>query len=163
MFEQFSAGYYLGRLYVHPHEGGRALLRATHHRTVRRQLYGADAPANGTHTDTDGQRTAGADAPLVMRYRRQHFVVDGEADLPERTLLVPGEWLDPDHDTNEPCEVFLAKADRAEQLLRVATPTDGGESGADGDRSGGSDEAPPGNPFVPGSLDEVARPGFRPQ
>lgn len=146
MFEQFSSGYYLGRLYVEPHGGARAVMREAHHETVCEQLYGGR-----TVEDTDD-----GDTPLVMRYDQQHFVVGGDADVPERTLAVPRGWLDPGHDPLEPREVFLAKADRAEQLLQFAVESDDASPGG-GSRGGG----PPGDPFVPRATGEVDRPGTR--
>lgn len=167
MFEQFSSGYYLGRLYIEPHDGPRAALHAGNYREVRRQLYrGLD---RDVAADAD-------DLPLVMRYDNQHFVVDGEEDVPERTLAVPDPWLD-DYDPVEPREVFLAKADRVEQLLQFAAgngttsasdaddgaPGGDGGGGAGGDGGTGGSTHPPGSPFVPGALGEVARPGWRRQ
>lgn len=126
-FEEFSSGYYLGRLRVAPGGGSRARLHAGHHERVCEQLYG------------DGE------APLVMRYDCQHFVVDGDGEVPERTLAVPGSRLDPGHDPTEPREVFLAKADRAEQLLGFAVG-----SGDDGPASG--------DPFAPDALGDAFGP-----
>lgn len=220
MFEQFSSGYYLGRLYVQTHDGDRAVMRSAHHDLVRRQLYGGgstadqtgrnDPPANPTAdgaratgpagptaaptaphetTETPASRgePTGAPAspddptPLVMRFEHQHFVVDGEEGVPERTLVVPGTWLDRSPDPLEPREVFLAKADRATQLLRFAVggdPTAGeGTGGGQGDGSGGPDDGgdgatpsggtersnPAASPFVPRALGDVARPGWRHQ
>lgn len=160
MFEQFSSGYYLGRLYIEPHDGPRAALQSGHYREVRRQLY-----RESTEDET----------PLVMRYDSQHFVVGGEEDIPERTLAVPEPWLD-DYDPLEPREVFLAKADRAHQLLQFAAgdpdESDGDAHDIDGDGhsgdnggsdSGGDSGMPPGSPFTPRSLGDVARPGWRRQ
>lgn len=149
MFEQFSSGYYLGRLYVEPHVGARAVMRETHYEQVQDQLYGGR-----TVEGVDGLE---ADTPLVMRFDQQHFVVDGDTDVPEQTLAVPRDWLDPGHDPLEPREVFLAKADRAEQLLQFAVESDDAQSG-DGSHDGGG---PPGSPFIPRAFGEVDRPGSR--
>ncbi|MFW5918515.1 MAG: DUF5802 family protein [Haloferacaceae archaeon] len=173
MFEQFSSGYYLGRLYVQAHDGSRAVLRESHHRQVREQLYRSssdDAPVRPTASD-------GTDLPLVMRYQRQHFVVEGDDDIPEQTLVIPREWLADRPDPLEPHEVFLAKADRARQLLQFAVgveapdatgdggPPPGGDGGSKGDDSGGGSHhgggRPPGNPFTPGALSDLARPTRR--
>ena len=66
MFEQFSRGYYLGRLYVEPHEVGAAMCRDQHER-VNQQLYG----------DEGVTRT---DLPLVMKLGRRHFPVRGDEE-----------------------------------------------------------------------------------
>ena len=112
MFEQFSRGYYLGRLYVEPSDGGAAMCRDQHER-VNQQLY---ADEGVTRTDR----------PLVMKLGRRHFPVHGEADVPADTLAVPEEILDSADVRNPPSlrEVFLAKADHAKQLLSVAEPSD---------------------------------------
>lgn len=160
MFEQFSSGYYLGRLYVQAHDGSRAVLRESHHQRVREQLYGSMTDSGGSATRSSG-RTEPNERPLVMRYERQHFVVDGDDDVPEQTLAVPREWLGDRPDPLEPREVFLAKADRARQLLQFAVGPDrsGADDSGDDDASGGG---PPGNPFTPRALGDAAGP-FRRQ
>ena len=112
MFEQFSRGYYLGRLYVEPRAGGAAMCRDQHER-VNQQLYG----------DMGVTRT---DLPLVMKLGRRHFPVRGDEEVPADTLAVPEDVL-ADADVRNPpslCEVFLAKADHAAQLLSVAETGD---------------------------------------
>jgi len=112
MFEQFSRGYYLGRLYVEPRDGSAAMCRDQHER-VNRQLYG----------DEGVTRT---DLPLVMKLGRRHFPVRGDEAVPADTLAVPAEILDSADVRNPPSlrEVFLAKADHAAQLLSVAETGD---------------------------------------
>ena len=39
MFEEFSAGYYLGRLYVSPREGEQAVMHEEHHEQANEQVY----------------------------------------------------------------------------------------------------------------------------
>ncbi len=155
MFEQFSSGYYLGRLYVQPHDGPRAVLRESHHRQVCEQLYGSTASSNAPSPPA-----ASEDPPLVMRYQRQHFVVDGEDEIPEQTLAVPEKWLADRPDPLEPREVFLAKADRAHQLLQFAAGRDPDDP-EDGRPDGGGERGSSANPFTPRALGEVARPGRR--
>jgi len=136
MFERFSSGYYLGRLYVEPDEGGRAAISRAQHERVNEQLYTGDGV----------ERT---DLPLVMKLGNTHFTVGGGADVPADTLVVPESLVEETDIRNPPAlrEVFLAKADRARQLLSVAEglPTvgsdseagvPGGETGSRGD--GGS-------------------------
>ena len=61
MFERFSSGYYLGELYVEPHDGDRAVIRRADHERVNEQLY------------ADGDRVERLDAPPVMKLRRGHI------------------------------------------------------------------------------------------
>jgi len=112
MFEQFSRGYYLGRLYIEPRDGGAAMCRDQHER-VNQQLYG----------DEGVTRT---DLPLVMKLGRRHFPVHGDSEVPADTLAVPEEVLESADIRNPPSlnEVFLAKADHAAQLLSVAESTE---------------------------------------
>jgi len=112
MFEQFSRGYYLGRLYVEPGEGAAAMCRDQHQR-VTKQLY---ADEGITRTDL----------PLVMKLGRSHFAVHGDEQVPADTLAVPEDVLESADVRNPPSlqEVFLAKADHAAQLLSVAEPRD---------------------------------------
>lgn len=158
MFEQFSSGYYLGRLYVQAHDGSRAVLRESHHQRVREQLYSPVTDAGDSRRQSPNR--AGPDEqPLVMRYQRQHFVVAGDDDVPEQTLAVPWEWLGDRPDPLEPREVFLAKADRARQLLQFAVgPEQSGDEGSNDDLSGGG---PPGSPFSPQSLGDAFGPTRR--
>jgi len=112
MFEQFSRGYYLGRLYVEPRDSGAAMCRDQHER-VNQQLYGNEGV---TRTDL----------PLVMKLGRHHFPVRGDEEVPADTLAVPEAVL-ADADIRNPpslSEVFLAKADHAAQLLSVADTSD---------------------------------------
>jgi hypothetical protein len=118
MFERFSSGYYLGRLYVEPRdETERAVIARERHEQVNEQLY-----ADG---DDDGVRRT--DLPLVMKLETTHFAVHGDEGVPEGTLAVPPEFVEETGLRNPPSlkEVFLAKGERARQLLSVAegTPT----------------------------------------
>lgn len=108
MFEAFSTGYYFGRLYVEPTAGDHAVMQQGQHEQVNRQVYAT------------GEGVERLDAPLVMKLDTTHFPVLGEEDVPEHTLQVPEQLLE-DTDVSQPpelTEVFLAKRDRAEQLLR---------------------------------------------
>jgi hypothetical protein len=131
MFERFSAGYYLGRLYVEPREGDPAMCR-TQHEQVNEQLY------------ADGEGVERLDRPLVMKVDESHLAVTGDETVPENTLTVPPAILSETRVRNPPAlkEVLLAKADRAAQLLDLAglDAADGPDSDdRDGDRpdSGG--------------------------
>ena len=115
MFSEFSRGYYLGRLYVEPHDGERAVIQRDHHERVNEQMY----------ADDDG--VSRLDTPLVMKLDSRHFAVHGDDGVPEGTLAVP-EHLVSDADVRNPPtlrEILLAKADRATQLLRLSGQLDG--------------------------------------
>lgn len=111
MFETFSRGYYVGRLFVEPYGGKHAALQRDQHERVNQQLYATGAGVERL------------DLPLVMKLATQHFAVRGEDGVPENTLLIPHDRVNPgDRDTlPAPREVLLAKADRASQLLEIVS------------------------------------------
>lgn len=141
MFETFSDGYYLGRLYVTPSPEERALIERTAHERVSEQLY--DGPAAEETPDS-----------LVMKLDTAHFPVHGDDGVPAETLAVPESLLAKLDVENPPTltEVFLAKADRAEQLLQFARPPRSDDDGDDGDGGGGTRFGPggPRGPRGPG-------------
>ncbi|MEF8886948.1 MAG: DUF5802 family protein [Haloarculaceae archaeon] len=102
MFERFSSGYYLGRLYVEPREGDPGMCHRQHEQVTER-LYDRDVPP-------------------VMKLGRMHFAVESAEGVPADTLTVPPDLLEEEGVTNPPTltEVFLAKDDRAAQLLELA-------------------------------------------
>jgi len=130
MFEPFSRGYYLGRLYVEPRPNEPAAMCREQHARVNEQLY----------DDESGAPTS--DPPLVMKLGTRHFPVQGGEGVPADTLTVPPDVLADVDLRNPPSlrEVFLAKADRAAQLLRLtdgqvaegAVPPDADGTVADG-------------------------------
>jgi len=103
MFEPFSRGYYLGRLYVEPSAEERATMHARTHERVGEEVYGGESDV------------------LVMKLDGYHLAVEGEEGVPEGTLAVPREVLEDTSVRNPPSlqEVLLAKADRAAQLLEM--------------------------------------------
>ena len=107
MFEAFSSGYYLGRLYVEPAPGERAAINRDQHELVNEQLYTTDEGVSRT------------DLPLVMKLGPAHLTVHGEDQVPERTLAVPERVLEDLDMSNPPTlrEVLLAKRDHAARLL----------------------------------------------
>jgi hypothetical protein len=115
MFEEFSSGYYLGRLYVEPYDGEQAAMRRDDHEQINEQLY------------TSGEGVERLDSPLVMKVDHHHLAVRGEDGIPEGTLALPEDLLDDTRIDNPPelTEVLLAKADRAAQLLRYQEATPG--------------------------------------
>lgn len=110
MFEQFSRGYYLGRLYVEPSSDETATMCQHQHEYVNEQLYAEE---------TGIERL---DRPLVMKVGTTHLTVHGEEGVPADTLTVPESLLDDATARTLPTlqEVLLAKADRASQLLDLA-------------------------------------------
>ncbi|MFB6188766.1 MAG: DUF5802 family protein [Halapricum sp.] len=110
MFEQFSRGYYLGRLYVEPQDQRSAAMCREQYEQVTSQLYAEKTGVSRT------------DLPLVMKLGTRHFPVHGEDGVPADTLAVPPAIIEDDARIRNPPalrEVFLAKADRAAQLLGI--------------------------------------------
>lgn len=109
MFEQFSRGYYLGRMYVEPRDGERAAMARDQHERVNEQLY------------TEGSGVERLDRPLVMKLENTHFPVHGDDGVAADTLAVPDVVLADTRVRNPPTlrEVLLAKADHAERLLNL--------------------------------------------
>jgi hypothetical protein len=107
MFAPFSSGYYLGRLYVAPSEGGAAVLQAAQHESVNRELYAT------------GEGIERLDRPLVMKLANSHFTVHPDASVPEGALAVPERVLESANVENPPelREVLLARAGHAERLV----------------------------------------------
>lgn len=121
MFETFSRGYYLGRLYVAPTDGDHAVMERTQHERVNEQLYAT------------GEGLERLDVPLVMKLESHHFPVHGDDTVPTNTLVVPESLLEETRIRNPPKlrEVLLAREDRARQLLSYAGWQPGGESDRD--------------------------------
>lgn len=107
MFAEFSTGYYVGRLYVEPHDGDTAVMQREQHERVNEQLY---------TTNTGIERL---DHPLVMKLENSHFPVHGDDGVPGNTLALPHEFVESTAIDPIPSltEVLLAKAERAAQLL----------------------------------------------
>lgn len=114
MFERFSRGYYVGRLSIEPNpEGSGALIQRTAHERLNEQMY------------VIGEGVERTDLPLVMKLETSHFAVHGDRRVPEGALWLPESVLDEFHIETPPTlrEVFLAKADRAAQLLGLSGGT----------------------------------------
>jgi len=127
MFERFSSGYYLGRLYVEPTGGDRAAMSKAQHEALNEQLY-----AEGTGLER-------LDRPLVMKLGTRHLPVHGASEVPADTLSVPEPVLEETSVENPPTlsEVFLAKADRAAELLSLfGSPVDPGDAYAGEESTG---------------------------
>ncbi|MFB6113477.1 MAG: DUF5802 family protein [Halodesulfurarchaeum sp.] len=106
MFEPFSSGYYLGRLYVTRTSGGAALLQREQHETANREIYAT------------GEGVERLDNPLVMKLEERHFPVHAAEDVPEGTLAVPEDLLESTRIDNPPAlkEVLVAKKEHAKRL-----------------------------------------------
>ncbi|WP_222920378.1 DUF5802 family protein [Natrinema sp. SYSU A 869] len=110
MFEVFSRSYYLGRLYVTPTDGEHALMHSEQHERINEEVYAT------------GDGLERLDTPLVMKFESRHFPVHGAADVPTNTLALPQSMLEGTDVRNPPSlrEVFLARRERAQQLLELA-------------------------------------------
>lgn len=56
MFDEFSAGYYVGQLYIEPHDGEHAVMDRVQHEEANEQVYAAD------------EGIERVDYPLVMKW-----------------------------------------------------------------------------------------------
>jgi len=110
MFEVFSRSYYLGRLYVTPTDGDHALMHSEQHERLNEEVYAS------------GEGLEPLDTPLVMKLESRHFAVHGGENVPTNTLALPESMLEGTDVRNPPSlrEVFLARRDRARQLLEFA-------------------------------------------
>jgi hypothetical protein len=100
MFEDFSSGYYLGRMYVEPHDAERPVMQDDEFETVSRGVYDEEKP-------------------LVMKIGNRHLVVDGDGGVPSGTLGVPEEIVEGLRLRNPPSvkDILLAKEGHATRIL----------------------------------------------
>ncbi|MXV63631.1 hypothetical protein GS429_16505 [Natronorubrum sp. JWXQ-INN-674] len=114
MFEVFSQSYYLGRLYVTPTDGDHALMHSDQHERINEEVYAT------------GDGVERLDTPLVMKLESRHFPVHGNENVPTNTLALPESMLEGTDVRNPPSlrEVWLARRERAKQLLRFTCPGD---------------------------------------
>lgn len=134
MFEAFSRNYYLGRLYVTPTDGDRALMHSDQHEQINEAVYAT------------GDGVEPLDTPLVMKLETQHFPVHGDAAVPADTLALPESVLENTEIRNPPSlrEVLLARRECATQLLSLFPGLDqaGLNQHRDGAGSGLEDDFP---------------------
>lgn len=104
-FEEFSGGYYIGRLRVTSFNGSQPVLPSDQLQHVRESLYDDQPPR---------------EEPIVMKIGRLHFPVHGETAVPAGTLGVP-EAIQSELDIHLPkkTQVFLAKPGQARELLKA--------------------------------------------
>ncbi|WP_306052950.1 DUF5802 family protein [Natronococcus wangiae] len=112
MFEEFSAGYYIGRLRVAAYDGEHAVMERTQHEAANEQVYDV------------GDGIGRSDQPLLVKVDERHFPVLGADDVPSGTLAVPDGVLEATRVDEPPTmrAVLVAKADRATQFLEWFTP-----------------------------------------
>jgi hypothetical protein len=115
MFSTFSRSYYVGRLFVAPRDGDRAVVHDDLQERVNEQLY------------ADDEALARLDAPLVMKLGNRHFAVHGADDVPGGRLELPRSVLADADVRNPPSreEVLLAKRDVAARMLELSGQRDG--------------------------------------
>lgn len=112
LFEEFSAGYYVGQLYIEPTDGDHAVMEREQHEAVNERVY------------TTGDGVERVDHPLIVKLEETHFPVFGAEDVPTDTLGLPDPVLDTTRVDAPPTlrSVLVAKAERAAQLLDWFTP-----------------------------------------
>lgn len=112
MFEEFSAGYYVGQLYIKPYAGDHAVMARSQHVEANEQVY-----ATGETIDQ-------LNHPLVMKVDQHHVPVFAAEDISTDMLGLPDDVLEAIRVGHPPTlkEVLVAKAERAAQLLRWTTP-----------------------------------------
>jgi hypothetical protein len=109
MFEDFSGGYYLGRMYVEPHDADSPVMQDDDFEAVSHGIYEQE------------------EKPLVMKIGKRHIVVGGDGSVPTGTLGVP-ERVAEDLDLYNPPsvkDVLLAKEVHAERILSLKSLDDG--------------------------------------
>ncbi|MDY6764326.1 MAG: DUF5802 family protein [Halobacteria archaeon] len=110
MFEDFSSGYYLGRLYVEPYDGDDVVIQRKQYEVVNQEIYD------------------GGEHPLVMKIDTRHFPVHADEGVPNNTVALPNRFIDPNETSDLPAlkEVLLAKPERATQILRYLNEVEEG-------------------------------------
>jgi len=103
MFEDFSGGYYLGRMYVEPHTADGPVMQDDDFEAVSRGVYDEE------------------EKPLVMKIGKRHLVVGGDDSVPTGTLGVPEDVARELDLRNPPSvkDVLLAKEVHAERILSL--------------------------------------------
>lgn len=112
LFEEFSAGYYIGRLYIEPYDGEHAVMERDQHEKTNEHVYAT------------GEGVERVDQPLVVKVDGSHFPVLRADDVPADTLALPDVVLEETRIESPPAvkDVLVAKAERASQLLEWFTP-----------------------------------------
>ncbi|MDY6779568.1 MAG: DUF5802 family protein [Halobacteria archaeon] len=113
MFEEFSSGYYLGRLYVEPHDSDVPVLHENLHRSIGEKLYDGTEGIEPS-VSNDGEK------PVVIKLGNRHLVVEG-GEVPSSTLGLPEDTIEEFDIRNPPSlkSVLLAKAEHAAKILSL--------------------------------------------
>lgn len=113
MVEEFSAGYFLLRLYVEPHAGDRAVLNRADHAELRSKLYSADGRGS-----TD-------ELPLLVKVDEAHIPVLPADGVPTGTLALPDPVLEETRIETPPSfrDILLAKAEQTARLFDLFDPS----------------------------------------
>ena len=108
MFDDFSSGYYLGRIYVEPTQEEKPVLHEQQYRKIKQTLY----------RNTGKTRK---EKPLVFKVNNSHIKVEG-GQIPSKTLGIPKKIIDDIDVENPPTlkEVLLAKPGHADNLLNLS-------------------------------------------
>ncbi|MFC6942712.1 DUF5802 family protein [Salinirubellus sp. GCM10025818] len=111
-FEELSASYYVGQLYIEPTDGEHAVMEREQHEAANEQIY------------TTGERVERVDHPLIVKLDETHFLIFGAEDVPKEMLGLPDAVLEATQVDTPPTlrSVLVAKAARAAQLLDWYTP-----------------------------------------
>ncbi|MFB6282759.1 MAG: DUF5802 family protein [Halobacteria archaeon] len=113
MFEDFSRGYYLGRIFVEPTDGEKPALQEEQYRKIKKALY---------QDSGETSIRSGTDKPLVFKINNSHLKVEGDHEIPSKTLGIPRKVLDGIRIDNPPTlkEVLLAKPKHASNILSLS-------------------------------------------
>ena len=112
MFTEFSAGYYVGRLYVEQYDGDRAVMNRDQHEAANKRVYAT------------GKSLERLDHPLVMKIGERYLPVFPADDIPADSLGLPDAVIDETRITNPPTleDILVAKTERTAQLFKWLTP-----------------------------------------
>ena len=80
MFEEFSAGYYVGRFYIEPYGGDHAVMDSDQHEEANEQVYATGEPIERV------------DHPLVMKIDETHVPVFAADDISTDTPASQGRF-----------------------------------------------------------------------
>ena len=134
MFEDFSRGYYLGRMYVEPHEADSPVMQDEEFEKVRNDIYGDERSYSVEKTAYNRKeygdvKPYDAKKPLVVKIGKQHLVVDGDEGVPTGTLGVPHHVAERLRIRNPPSveDVLIAKKGHATRILSLIGFGDGRE------------------------------------
>ncbi len=102
MYEEFSASYYLSRLYVRPYTEDKPAMHEDEHRALKTKIQNGDESK-----------------PLVVKIDKRYIPVWGDKGVPSSTLALPNRIADEIGLRNPPSlkEVLLLKAKALDRLI----------------------------------------------